>query len=110
MTLDPQSLSILMAAAVRLAYRIGLHRTLDEFALNQSEIDQRRNVFWTVYIIDKYIALRCGQPSAIVDNDIGINLPTSRAKYHREVSRRNSKIRTLPLPGAAGVSRESHIY
>jgi hypothetical protein len=78
MTSDPQSLSILAATAVRLAYGIGLHRTLDEFGLSQLEKDQRRNVFWTVYIIDKNIALRCGQPSAIVDDDIGIDLPRER--------------------------------
>jgi hypothetical protein len=48
---------------------------LDHFGLSQSEINQRRNVFWILYFLDKSISLRIGQPSVMVDDDIGVDLP-----------------------------------
>jgi hypothetical protein len=75
MTLDPQSVYILTAAAARLAYGIGLHRNFKDLRFSQKEIDQRRNVFWIVYFLDKSVALRLGHPSTILDDDIGVDLP-----------------------------------
>ena len=63
-----------------MAYAIGLHRKLDEFGLSESEINQRRNVFWIAYIMDKVLALRLGHPGIMNDNDIGVDLP----KEHKE--------------------------
>lgn len=75
MNFQPHPFYILTAAAGRLAHGIGLHRKLDDVGLTQAEIDQRRNVFWIVYIIDKMTSLRVGQPSVMVDDDIGVDLP-----------------------------------
>jgi hypothetical protein len=61
-----------------LAHGIGLHRKLDHFGLSQSEINQRRNVFWILYFLDKSISLRIGQPSVMVDDDIGVDLPQEK--------------------------------
>jgi hypothetical protein len=77
-TLDPQPFHILIAAAGRLAHGIGIHHKLDHFGLSQSEIDQRRNVFWILYFLDKNISIRIGQPSIIADDDIGVDLPQEK--------------------------------
>jgi hypothetical protein len=76
--MEPQSLYVLAAAAARLAYGIGLHRNMNDFGLSQAEIDQRQNVFWIVYFMDKSVALRLGHPSVINDDDIGIDLPQEK--------------------------------
>lgn len=65
----------MVSAAGRLAYRIGLHRKLDDFGISLAEIETRRNVFWIVYSLDKDLALRIGQPSIIVDDDIEVDMP-----------------------------------
>lgn len=48
---------------------------MDHFGLSQAEINQRRNVFWILYFLDKSLSLRIGQPSVMVDDDIGVDLP-----------------------------------
>lgn len=64
-----------------MAYSIGLHRKVDETDLSEVEIDQRRNVFWIVYIMDKVLALRLGHPSVMNDDDIGVDLPKEHKKF-----------------------------
>lgn len=90
MSFQPQPFHVLTAAVARLAHGIGLHRRLDDFGLTQSEITQRRNVFWIVYIIDKSTALRIGHPSVISDDDIGVDLPERETivSYYPDGSRK----------------------
>ena len=83
-SLQPQAVYILTAAAGRLAYGIGLHRNLKDFGLSQAEITQRKNVFWIVYFIDKSVALRLGHPSVMNDDDIGIDLPQAETLLERQ--------------------------
>lgn len=73
--LEPQAVHILVAAAGRLSYGIGLHRDLKDRGISEPEVIQRRNVFWVVYTMDKTVALRLGHPSVMNDDDIGIGLP-----------------------------------
>ena len=48
-----------MAAAIRLAHSIGLHKRGSSFNLRPEEIEQRRRVYWIAYLVDKeYGALR----------------------------------------------------
>lgn len=73
--LEPENVYILSATASRLAYAMGLHHKLGGFGLSQQDVQQRYNVFWIVYVMDKTIALRFGHPSIMRDDDIGIDLP-----------------------------------
>lgn len=61
---------------MRLAHAIGLHRSLNNFGLSEDQTDERRNVFWILYIIEKGFSIQSGRPSVIHDQDIGISLPT----------------------------------
>lgn len=82
-SLQPQAVYVLTAAAGRLAYGIGLHRNLNDFGLTEAEITQRKNVFWIVYFIDKSVSLRLGHPSVMNDDDIGIDLPVDKGIEQR---------------------------
>ncbi|KAH8586014.1 fungal-specific transcription factor domain-containing protein [Bisporella sp. PMI_857] len=105
--LEPQSIFILSATASRLAYAMGLHHKLDGFGLSQQEVQQRYNVFWIVYVMDKTIALRFGHPSVMRDDDIGIDLPHQDSlleeysdglkrynmfRYHAELAQLESRV------------------
>ena len=42
-----------MAAAIRLAHSIGLHKNGSSFNLSEVEAEQRKRVFWIAYSLDK---------------------------------------------------------
>ncbi|RPA99789.1 hypothetical protein L873DRAFT_1806323 [Choiromyces venosus 120613-1] len=74
-TANPQPSYFLIAAAVRISNTIGMHRRGNSFGLNQVEVEQRRRVFWIMYLLDKDMALRSGRPPCINDDDISVELP-----------------------------------
>lgn len=55
-TPNPQPGFFLLAAALRLAHSIGLHKRGSDFNLNDVESEQRKRVFWIAYIMDKEYA------------------------------------------------------
>lgn len=75
-TPNPQPSFFLVAAAIRLANSIGLHKRGSGFNLNSVEIEQRKRVFWIAYLLDKDICLRSGRPPAQDDDDMNVDLPT----------------------------------
>ncbi|OBT40737.1 hypothetical protein VE00_09779 [Pseudogymnoascus sp. WSF 3629] len=77
-TMDVQATFTVIGAAVRIAHTIGLHRKIlrpENYGLSVAESNQRRNTFWTLYIIEKSLAIRLGRPSVISDDDIDVPLP-----------------------------------
>ena len=52
-TPNPQPSFFLVAAAIRLAHSIGLHKRGSGFNLNPVENEQRKRVFWIAYMLDK---------------------------------------------------------
>jgi hypothetical protein len=74
-TSNPMNAYTLAATAARLAHASGLHRWLDDFGFSEEQADERRNVFWVLYILDKGICLQSGRPPLIHDQDIGVALP-----------------------------------
>jgi hypothetical protein len=72
---NPEGAFVLIGTAARLAHAMGLHRWLEGFGLSQAELEQRRRVYWVIYVIEKSTCLRIGRPSAINDEDIGLELP-----------------------------------
>ncbi|KAI8714446.1 hypothetical protein NCS52_01164400 [Fusarium sp. LHS14.1] len=74
-TPNPQPTFLLIAAAMRLAQSIGLHKRGTGFNLNPIEIEQRKRVFWIAYMLDKDLCLRAGRPPAQDDDDMNVELP-----------------------------------
>lgn len=79
-TPNPQPSFFLVAAAIRLANSIGLHKRGSGFNLNEVEIEQRKRVFWIAYLLDKDICLRSGRPPAQDDDDMNVEMPTDDPK------------------------------
>jgi hypothetical protein len=69
----------LLGMAVRSAYALGLHReeTMPMFSLGEQSA--RRNVWRSLFVVDRFMALSLGRPPAISENDCGKNTlqPTS---------------------------------
>jgi hypothetical protein len=74
-TPNPQPSFLLVAAAIRLAHNIGLHKRVTGFNLNPIEVEQRKRVFWIAYMLDKDLCLRSGRPPAQDDDDMTVELP-----------------------------------
>ena len=75
-TPNPQPSFFLVAAAIRMAHSIGLHKRGSGFNLNAVENEQRKRVFWIAYLLDKDICLRSGRPPAQDDDDMNVELPS----------------------------------
>lgn len=74
---SPQRLEYTLSSiACRLAQSIGLNNHPQPgWNLSESEIRERNRVFWVIYCLDKTIALRCGRPSMIQDDEISCCFP-----------------------------------
>ncbi|KAJ5256183.1 hypothetical protein N7497_006367 [Penicillium chrysogenum] len=58
---------------------LGLHRKLPAKASNNGcsylELELRKRIFWSVYILDKYLSIMFGRPRLLHDEDIDQELP-----------------------------------
>jgi hypothetical protein len=69
---------ILIATTMRLAHKIGLHDRAASAHLDTGNARQRAHVFWIAYILDKDLSMRSKQPSIQLDDDVDLDLPSSR--------------------------------
>ncbi|CAG9996050.1 unnamed protein product [Clonostachys byssicola] len=72
---DQRAAGNLASMALRLAHRMRLHSKQSTEFFSPEEIQQRSNVFWVAYILDKDISMRMQMPSGQVDQDIDVSLP-----------------------------------
>ena len=75
LTPHPQASYMLITAAVSTAKHLGIHSFLKNSTSSETDIRQRRNVFWIIYILDHGASLRSGCPPSFHDDDIGVPLP-----------------------------------
>ena len=77
-TPDPEPAAVLVAIALRLAQAMNLHReSLEDPNVTDSQAEERRRVFWKVYILDKDISLRTARPFGQDDDDMDVRLPSN---------------------------------
>ncbi|KAJ5812080.1 hypothetical protein N7474_008381 [Penicillium riverlandense] len=69
-----------IGTAARLALGLGLHRTLVDSLLTTNDVEERRNVFWVLYVMDRGVSLRLGRPPTICEDDIEVSEPTPSRK------------------------------
>ncbi|KAI8208772.1 hypothetical protein K4K52_001113 [Colletotrichum sp. SAR 10_76] len=68
---------VMSGTAMRMAIVMGLHLNIPESQLRDPDLrEHRKRLFWTTYIFDRVWASKLGHPSAIQDNDIGVDLPS----------------------------------
>lgn len=66
----------MIGLAMRTAVDLGLHRRDHEKKLDSPSIQRRRKLFWTVYSLERIIAISLGRPFSIADRQIDVLLPT----------------------------------
>ncbi|KPI45732.1 uncharacterized protein AB675_857 [Cyphellophora attinorum] len=79
---DDQTLLILVATAMRLAHKLGLHDRATSQLLDSASAAERANVFWIAYVLDKHISMAMKQPSVQLDDDIDLDLPSDYMLEH----------------------------
>ncbi|KAF3019855.1 hypothetical protein E8E14_013454 [Neopestalotiopsis sp. 37M] len=63
----------------------GLHRDMPPAVMDQESSQRRRNVWWTVYVLDRQLSSMIGAPCSIQDVDITCRLPSETDKSQRSV-------------------------
>ncbi|KAL3466990.1 fungal-specific transcription factor domain-containing protein [Aspergillus heterothallicus] len=64
--------------AIRLSTSLGLHRRIPSgCSLSAVEREHRVRLWWTVYVFDRSTCSKLGQPSAIHDDDINVEMPST---------------------------------
>ncbi|KFY26380.1 hypothetical protein V493_04121 [Pseudogymnoascus sp. VKM F-4281 (FW-2241)] len=106
---DPHPSYMLVGMAARLAQAIGLHRRLDGYGLKEREVEQRRNVFWIVFGLEKGISIRSGRPSVFSDDDIGVELPPKTLNAYKDLSSADSVLGSYRFVATIALL-ESRVY
>jgi hypothetical protein len=83
-TPNPEPGSILISIAVKLAQGMKLHRRGHQLGIAAAEMEQRKRVFWLVYIYDKDISIRTHNPPAQDDDDMDVDLPIETIDLHHD--------------------------
>ena len=66
----------LLSYAARLSQAIGLHRNSNPSHFSsKAELEERKLVFWNIYILDKTFALTLGRTPVLPDYDVDVELP-----------------------------------
>ncbi|CAO3681246.1 unnamed protein product [Rhizopus stolonifer] len=60
---------LLSCVGVRMAQHLGLHRSSDQWEIEEGEKQVRKRVWWSIYILDKWSAASTGKPQTILDED-----------------------------------------
>ncbi|OZJ06107.1 hypothetical protein BZG36_00983 [Bifiguratus adelaidae] len=61
--------------AFRMAQDLGLHRDCEKLGLPKREANQRRKVFWALFVYDRFLAVGYGRPAMFDEKDIDTKLP-----------------------------------
>ena len=64
-----------IGAAVRICFQIGLHDQARWQALSPFDITMRQRIFWSVYCLDRNVAMVCGVPYLVRESDFRVDWP-----------------------------------
>ncbi|KAL1882370.1 hypothetical protein Plec18167_002786 [Paecilomyces lecythidis] len=65
----------MIGLAMRICIDLGLHRKANLVNLDPFTAQMRRRLFWTVYYLERVIAISLGRPPSIPDSHIDLELP-----------------------------------
>lgn len=60
---------------MRIAIEQGMHTDMDSRYLGEDVVQRSREIWWTVYILDRRMSSLLGAPLALADEDITARLP-----------------------------------
>lgn len=81
--------SALLSSAMKLAQNMGLHRRNEDPNMDVDELEERKQVFWVGYFLDKDLSLQNGQPPTQEDDEMDVGLPIKTIKQPGHPSRVN---------------------
>ncbi|KAK0372969.1 hypothetical protein CLIM01_09688 [Colletotrichum limetticola] len=67
----------MIGLAMRTSIDLGLHRAAHEQNLDGPIVQRRRRLFWSVYSLERTIAVSLGRPLSIADTQIDVELPNT---------------------------------
>lgn len=95
---------MLLSHAVSMAVALSLHRELPtHMRIAPSEREGRRRLFWTCYLMDRFMASGSKRPSSISDESIRLRLPSWLPPGSQVATDGNFFPNGTSLPYAAGV-------
>ncbi|KAG1753815.1 fungal-specific transcription factor domain-containing protein [Suillus paluster] len=68
---------LLVGQAVRTAQDLGLHRSPRRLTISATDKETRRKIWWSVYCLDRMLALALGRPLGIEDADCDVEMPVA---------------------------------
>ncbi|KAG8526786.1 uncharacterized protein KY384_008215 [Bacidia gigantensis] len=83
---DYEKLPRYRASAVKLSRRLGLHQSQKRSSLSESITETRKQLFWTLYVLDSFSASLLGQSQSFEDGDITCEYPEGDEDGNAEVS------------------------
>ncbi|KAI9272983.1 fungal-specific transcription factor domain-containing protein [Phascolomyces articulosus] len=66
---------LILGAAIRMAQDLGIHTDSNPDNLSESEIQVRRRIAYTLYVLDKISAASTGRPFTLKDEEFDVPLP-----------------------------------
>ncbi|KAL2032161.1 hypothetical protein VTO58DRAFT_105333 [Aureobasidium pullulans] len=77
---------ILIRQALGIALEHGMHTDMQSQHIPEHHVRRCRNIFWTVYILDRQLSSLMGLPTSIRDEDISAELPYDPLKSQKAMA------------------------
>lgn len=65
-----------LGVALRMAVSLALHQEVFDPQMDEAVREHRRRLWWSVYSLDRILCAKSGHPITILDEDIGVALPS----------------------------------
>lgn len=89
-TMSLRSASTIGGTLTRVIYLAGLHRCPCRYIqIPAEECDMRKRIFWTAYILDRYLSQALGHPLSIQDSEVDVCIP-GLGEFHKRVYARQN--------------------
>lgn len=66
---------VMLGMAIRMAQDLGMHRNSARWHLPPLETEVRKRLWWTLYVMDRWVSASMGRPLEIDDNDCDVDFP-----------------------------------
>ncbi|KAG1382187.1 hypothetical protein G6F61_002491 [Rhizopus arrhizus] len=96
--------------AIRLAQDLGLHLDCSSWNIPPQEIELRRRLWYSCYIVDRWVSAQLGRPISIIDDEFDVKLPSP---YELDSSTPRTKAQIIPpllLEAYAAVDQNTSLY
>ncbi|CAO3617654.1 unnamed protein product [Cunninghamella blakesleeana] len=109
---------IATSIAIKMAQDLGLHRSNTQLNIPAKDVEARKRLWWSAYVVDRWVCAALGRPLTISDADCDLEYPKlgENDKYGRFIiliklsSILGNVIRSICSPRARSMNDENVIY